>query len=145
MLLGCIADDVTGATDLASTLVREGMRTVQVLGVPTGEMAPPEADAVVVALKSRTIPAGDAVAQSLAANDSIRVEVGGHTDNTGSRATNLALSQARAEAVRHYLVRHGVAADRLVARGYGPDSPVAGNGTREGRAQNRRVELRRID
>ena len=65
MLLGCIADDFTGATDLAATLVRQGMRTVQVIGVPDGP--PPDADAVVVALKSRTIPAREAIAQSLAA------------------------------------------------------------------------------
>ena len=66
-LLGCIADDFTGATDLASMLVRNGMRTVQVIGVPASGEAPPEADAIVVALKSRTIPAADAVRQSLAA------------------------------------------------------------------------------
>ena len=67
MLLGCIADDVTGASDLAATLVREGMRTVQVLGLPAPDAPPPEVDAVVVALKSRTIPAEEAVEQSLAA------------------------------------------------------------------------------
>jgi uncharacterized protein YgbK (DUF1537 family) len=66
ILLGCIADDFTGATDLASNLVREGMRVVQAIGVPTEALAV-EADAVVVALKSRTIPAGEAVAQSLEA------------------------------------------------------------------------------
>ena len=66
MLLGCIADDFTGATDLANNLVRGGMRTVQTIGVPAAPLAE-EADAVVVALKSRTIPAADAVAQSLAA------------------------------------------------------------------------------
>ena len=66
-LLGCIADDFTGATDLASTLVRHGMRTVQLIGVPDAGDAVPDADAVVVALKSRTIPAADAVRQSLAA------------------------------------------------------------------------------
>lgn len=65
MILGCIADDFTGATDLANTLTRRGMHTVQTIGIPKG--AAPEADAVVVALKSRTIPAADAVAQSLAA------------------------------------------------------------------------------
>jgi uncharacterized protein YgbK (DUF1537 family) len=65
MILGVIADDFTGATDVASMLVREGMRTVQVIGVPEGPL--PDADAVVVALKSRTVPAADAVAQSLAA------------------------------------------------------------------------------
>jgi uncharacterized protein YgbK (DUF1537 family) len=68
-LLGCIADDFTGATDLASMLVRHGMRAVQVIGVPEGAL--PEADAVIVALKSRTIPAGEAVAQSLAACEAL--------------------------------------------------------------------------
>jgi len=64
ILLGCIADDFTGATDLANNLVRGGMRTVQAIGVPAD--APPQGvDAVVVALKSRTIPAHDAVRQSL--------------------------------------------------------------------------------
>lgn len=64
-LLGCIADDFTGATDLANMLVREGMRTVQTIGVPNS--APQEVDAIVVALKSRTVPAAEAVADSLTA------------------------------------------------------------------------------
>jgi uncharacterized protein YgbK (DUF1537 family) len=68
-ILGCIADDFTGATDLAAMLVAHGMRTVQVIGVPAGPM--PEADAVVVALKSRTVPAPEAVAESLAACDAL--------------------------------------------------------------------------
>ena len=71
VLLGCIADDFTGATDLANNLVRGGMRTVQTIGVPRAPLAD-EADAVVVALKSRTVPAADAVAQSLAALDWLR-------------------------------------------------------------------------
>ena len=68
-VLGVIADDYTGATDVASMLVRAGLRTVQWLGVPQGPVAPDlvtQADALVVALKSRTVPASDAVAQSLA-------------------------------------------------------------------------------
>jgi uncharacterized protein YgbK (DUF1537 family) len=65
LLLGCIADDFTGATDLANNLVRAGMQVVQAIGVPQQPVG--EADAVVVALKSRTIPADQAVAQSLAA------------------------------------------------------------------------------
>lgn len=65
MILGCIADDFTGATDLANNLVRGGLRTLQTIGVPADDSAPVDADAVVVALKSRTIPAADAVAQSL--------------------------------------------------------------------------------
>jgi len=66
-LLGCIADDFTGATDLANNLVRSGMRTVQTIGVPDDAAAPVPADAIVVALKSRTVAPDDAVAQSLAA------------------------------------------------------------------------------
>ena len=69
MLLGCIADDLTGATDLALMLSREGMRTLQTNGVPTAPLDLANVDAVVVALKSRSNPAGEAVAQSLAAAD----------------------------------------------------------------------------
>jgi uncharacterized protein YgbK (DUF1537 family) len=72
-LLGCIADDFTGATDLANMLVRGGMRTVQTIGVPASNETI-EADALVVALKSRTIPAADAIAQSLAALEWLRAQ-----------------------------------------------------------------------
>jgi uncharacterized protein YgbK (DUF1537 family) len=69
VLLGCIADDFTGGTDLAGMLVKAGMRTVQLIGVPAGPLAfdADGVDAVVIALKSRTIPADEAVAESLAA------------------------------------------------------------------------------
>lgn len=67
--LGCIADDFTGATDLAGMLVRHGMRAVQTIGVPEGSAADIDADAIVVALKSRTVPAAEAVDQSLKALD----------------------------------------------------------------------------
>ena len=67
LLLGCIGDDFTGSTDLANTLVRNGMRTVQLLGVPDDYANVPDADAIVIALKSRTAPVQDAVAESLAA------------------------------------------------------------------------------
>ena len=70
VILGVIADDFTGATDVASMLVRAGMPTVQVLGVPEGDL--PAADAVVIALKTRTVPAAEAVAQSLAAARALR-------------------------------------------------------------------------
>lgn len=72
-LLGCIADDFTGATDLASMLVRGGMRTVQLIDVPRST-EPVAADALVVALKSRTIPADEAVAQSLAALEWLKAQ-----------------------------------------------------------------------
>jgi OmpA-OmpF porin, OOP family len=93
--------------------------------------------------ESQTILNG--VAESLVANDSIKVRVGGHTDNTGSAAVNKRLSAARANSVREYLVSKGVAADRLTAVGFGPNKPVASNRTAAGRAQNRRVELTRVN
>ena len=67
LLLGCVADDITGATDMSLMLARNGMRTVQVIGLPADDRPLPDADAIVVALKSRTIPAAEAVGQSLAA------------------------------------------------------------------------------
>lgn len=69
IVLGAIADDFTGATDLCNTLVQEGMRTVQVIGVPNANTDPGDAEAVVVALKSRTAPADQAIEQSLDAYD----------------------------------------------------------------------------
>jgi uncharacterized protein YgbK (DUF1537 family) len=67
LLLGCIGDDFTGSTDLANTLVRHGMRTIQLIGIPKTPIETIDADAVVIALKSRTIPAQEAAAQSLLA------------------------------------------------------------------------------
>lgn len=72
----------------------------------------------------------------------LQVEVAGHTDSRGTDEYNLGLSQRRANAVRDYLVNHGVAASRLVTKGYGESQPVADNATDAGRALNRRVELR---
>jgi outer membrane protein OmpA-like peptidoglycan-associated protein len=86
----------------------------------------------------------DIVAASLVANPDIRIEIAGHTDNTGSPAVNTRLSQARADAVRAYLASKGVGPDRMMAKGYGPTVPVATNTTPAGRAQNRRVELRQL-
>jgi len=73
MLLGCIGDDFTGSTDLANMLVRGGMRTLQTIGVPSSRLAE-DVDACVVALKSRTAPAADAVAESLAALQWLRAQ-----------------------------------------------------------------------
>jgi outer membrane protein OmpA-like peptidoglycan-associated protein len=84
------------------------------------------------------------VATSLAANPEVRVEIAGHTDNAGGARSNQVLSQARADAVRAYLARRGVSPARMVSRGYGETQPVASNATPEGRAENRRVELREL-
>ncbi|MBR0775038.1 four-carbon acid sugar kinase family protein [Bradyrhizobium diazoefficiens] len=72
LALGCIADDYTGASDLANTLTRAGLRTVQTIGVPADDLALPEVDAVVVSLKSRSIEAGLAVSRSRAAETWLR-------------------------------------------------------------------------
>ncbi|HEX6090897.1 MAG TPA: OmpA family protein [Gemmatimonadales bacterium] len=83
----------------------------------------------------------DEVAATLNENPNIRVEVAGHTDNTGGRALNERLSLQRADAVKNYLVSKGVSADRMTTAGYAWDRPVAPNTTRAGRALNRRTEL----
>ena len=71
-----------------------------------------------------------------------KIQIIGHTDSSGSRSTNLALSQARADAVRDYLADKGLPVSRFEAMGVGPDQPVATNATPEGRAKNRRIEFR---
>jgi 3-dehydrotetronate 4-kinase len=78
LALGCIADDYTGASDLANTLTKCGLRTVQTIGVPADDLALPPVDAVVVALKSRSIEAGRAVAASRAADRWLRARGAGH-------------------------------------------------------------------
>jgi outer membrane protein OmpA-like peptidoglycan-associated protein len=70
-----------------------------------------------------------------------RIVVQGYTDSQGSMGFNETLSQHRADAVRTYLVSHGIAADRITAQGFGPANPVADNNSPEGRADNRRVEI----
>ncbi|OAD40039.1 hypothetical protein LPB72_17830 [Hydrogenophaga crassostreae] len=86
-------------------------------------------------------PTLDQVVSLLALSPDLRLSVDGHTDNEGNAAANKQLSQQRAEAIVAYLVNAGVAKDRLVAKGFGSETPVADNRTEEGRAKNRRVEL----
>lgn len=71
----------------------------------------------------------------------VKLEIGGHTDNTGKEDFNVKASKARAESVKKWLVDHGVAEARLAAVGYGPKTPIADNKTKEGRAKNKRIEL----
>ena len=87
----------------------------------------------------------DRVASSLKTNSGLRVEVAGHTDSSGNDMLNQELSQSRAEAVVDYLVSTGIARDRLEAKGYGETKPIAENSTAQGRAKNRRVELKRLN
>ncbi|MCB9599636.1 MAG: OmpA family protein [Sandaracinus sp.] len=85
------------------------------------------------------------VAQVLRDYPEISLEVQGHTDDRGSDRHNMRLSQQRADAVRDYLLRQGIAQERLVSRGYGETQPMESNRTPEGRAANRRVEFVRTD
>ena len=82
------------------------------------------------------------VAQTLGSYSQTYVDVLGHTDSTGSDASNQVLSVNRAQAVANYLSSRGVASARLGVRGYGESAPIASNDTDDGRAQNRRVEIK---
>jgi len=96
--------------------------------------------------KATLTPSGRAILdEMIAAMQKVKgrkVEIIGHTDNVGLRATNQGLSQARAEAVKAYMASHGINGDLLTASGQGSDRPVASNDTTEGRARNRRIEFR---
>lgn len=89
-------------------------------------------------------PILDQIATAILATPNSRWEIGGHTDSRGSLAVNNRLAQRRAQAVVDYLVTKGVSRDALVAVGYGPRNPIAPNTTLAGRAQNRRVEVKRL-
>lgn len=77
----------------------------------------------------------------LKANQEVRIEIGGHTDDVGTDSENLKLSQARAQSVVDFLVSKEIAVKRLLAKGYGEAKPIADNKTNEGRSQNRRTEI----
>ena len=89
--------------------------------------------------KSRKII--DQVVTILKEHINVRVEIGGHTDSDGEAKRNLKLSQKRAEAVKRYLIKQGIAANRLVAKGYGESKPLVKNDTKEHKQINRRVEF----
>ncbi len=82
--------------------------------------------------------------EALKAKPSLVIEIAGHTDNVGTYENNLKLSQARAESVRNYLLSKGISPERVQARGYADTQPVASNDTEQGKAKNRRTEVRII-
>ena len=92
-------------------------------------------------IKRRSYPLLKEVAQVLKENPNIRVRIEGHTDSRGSDRFNLRLSRNRAKAVRKFLIKQGVAKDRMKAEGFGETVPIADNRTNDGRSQNRRVEF----
>lgn len=92
-------------------------------------------------IKPISFPLLNEVVQALKDNPGIKVRIEGHTDSRGSDRSNMRLSQARASAVRDYLIKGGIDKDRMIAQGYGETVPIADNRTDAGRAQNRRVEF----
>ena len=85
----------------------------------------------------------DKLASALKRNKEMRVEIQGHTDTTGTTAFNKILSDSRSQSVRQYLIKqHGIAPNRLEAKGYGQQDPMADNSTFSGRKLNRRVEIK---
>ena len=106
-------------------------------------------DGIVFAISSAEIkPESETILthalNTLQAYPDMVVEIHGHTDITGSREFNMTLSQKRADSVKAWLIENGIEEERLVAKGFGPDNPIAPNTTREGRQQNRRIEFFRV-
>ena len=96
-------------------------------------------------LKSESYPTLNRVVMFLNNNPDVKIEISGHTDNVSSLATNQPLSENRAKAVMNYLAKNGIDKSRVTAKGYADKFPVADNNTDEGRAKNRRVELKIIE
>jgi len=93
----------------------------------------------------KSFPILQAVANVLVAMPELKISIEGHTDNRGKPAYNLDLSDRRSKSVRAWLIEHGIAAERLTARGFGQEKPIADNRTARGRATNRRVEFRIVE
>ena len=96
------------------------------------------------ALSKDSYPALNELVDALKSKTSLCIEIAGHTDNVGTPESNQKLSTDRANAVRDYLVKHGIEPKRVTSKGYGETQPVASNETPEGRQQNRRTEVRII-
>jgi len=95
-------------------------------------------------LKSDSYQELDELQEYLSIKENTVIEIGGHTDNVGETDANLKLSKNRAASVKSYLIKKGIKADRVLAKGYGESDPIADNNTENGRKLNRRTEVRII-
>ena len=154
---GCIVDDVGCPPDADGDGVCDALdqcpdsppgQPVSAIGCPVdATLRDITQDRIFFALNSAKLDpkshlALDEVAEVLLADSSLKVEIGGHTDSSGSAAYNKKLSQQRAESVKAYEVGKGVPAAQMTAVGYGEAKPIATNKTTEGRAQNRRIDFK---
>lgn len=96
-------------------------------------------------LQSESFTVLDELVAYLVRKDDQRIEIGGHTDNVGTPSNNLKLSLERAKVVMDYLISKGIPMERLTAKGYGMSEPIESNKTAEGRAQNRRTEVKILE
>jgi outer membrane protein OmpA-like peptidoglycan-associated protein len=136
------AADVCPATPAGGTVDASGCAPLFTEAAPVLTLRDVQFESGVPVMIGRSLPLLDSIARQLLALPEEAIEVSGHTDSSGIYRKNVVLARARAEAVRQYLYQRGVPLERMTARGFGPDRPVASNRTQEGRALNRRVELR---
>jgi len=123
-----LSDDCSSA-DVAKVL------NLQVINFRTGSDVPPQDAQLALAKSAEMLKACETKGKT------VKLNVGGYSDNVGPASTNLVLSKKRAEAVRAFLVKHGVAADSLTAQGFGDEHPIADNSTASGRFANRRIDF----
>lgn len=137
-----IADKDDRCPDQAGVASEQGCLPADVQKKFTGSIKGIQFATGSAAIKKSSFKLLDEAVAALNAYPTLRLEVSGHTDDRGTAEANTTLSQARADAVRQYLVEKGIDAGRLVAIGYGPTRPIADNKTGPGRAENRRIEFR---
>lgn len=136
-----VADEADLCPDVAGTKASKGCPVIENLKFNSKKIEFLFGSVTLTASSREALDAGVKVLNSEKFAQ-LKIEIGGYTDNTGRAEANRSLSQRRAEAVKDYLVKRGVSADRITAVGYGSRKPIATNNTEEGRAKNRRVEFR---
>ncbi len=145
--------------DIRLTLRRRRHRRARPPAPPASETAPAPApepepafvlegilfDSGAATIQDESFPRLDRLVEYMTHRPSVRIRISGHTDNVGNPRTNQRLSEERAQAVRAYVIEHGIDAARIEAVGLGDAEPVAPNDTDEGRARNRRIEATEIE